>query len=226
MNTLYCVYVYFFSGIVAYVTLLRVFRFIFQRMLNMSSDSGPVSLLTKLNEINSKVYNDLLIPFDKNVLDKGFRGFLVVSVFIMMFLIIFPIILRKVAPDYYSHFAWSLTFVNHLVFLCVFIAGALATGSESNICIDILSKVLENKQMFEILDKVKRVNNYVCLAGVLWLTKSGLDFFIPFMDDKKILFLGIKESYMYAIMPIGFALLAYKFLLLILKSYFSKPEKA
>jgi len=142
---------------------------------------------------------------------------LVTSIIFIFLFSLCGIILRWFQVSY----EWLDPLTRHLVFFSAFFAGVLTTGKCKHIAIDLLSKSLEKHQ--NILKNVQRIIFIVSFATLLWLSRAGYDFFLSEKEFGKIDFLGIHSSFWTLIIPIGFILMAYRFLCLFLKT-FTKDE--
>ncbi len=90
-----------------------------------------------------------------------------------------------------------------------FIGASLATRQEKHIKIDVLSQVTSQRLVPVIRIIVDMVTIFVCIV----LAKAGWDFVAYEIEAKNILFNDIPSWIFQIIIPIGFGLIAFRFLL-------------
>lgn len=153
-----------------------------------------------------------------SLLDLGIEKFakaaLVVSIFLMLFLSLLGIVMRWNSMT----FLWIDPLIRFLVFLSAFLGGVLATGRQSHIGIDLLSKILEKRGHRAPL-YLGRLVSMVCTLGLVWLVYASWQFTKVELEYGKEAFLGIHNGVMVGIIPFGFALCAYRFFYLFLHSF-------
>lgn len=156
-------------------------------------------------------------------IDKGVEKFsswgLVVCVLVMLFLSTTVIIMRWFGVT----FLWFDPFIRHVVFISTFLGGVIATGRGTHIGIDILGKYLESKNMNNAQAWIERLIAVVSTGTLAWLIKASWDFMLSEMKYGKATFFGIHSGYLTAIIPIGFALIAYRFFYIFIASFGSQP---
>jgi TRAP-type C4-dicarboxylate transport system permease small subunit len=144
---------------------------------------------------------------------------LVSGVFLMLALALTTIILRW----FNMSLLWLDPFVRHLVFIVTFLGGIIATGRGSHIGIDILSKSLEVNNSTQAILYLKRFVSIVSVLSLSWLTHASWKFMQVELEFGRDVFLGIHSGFLVGIIPVGFALIAYRFFFVFLNS-FAKTE--
>ena len=119
---------------------------------------------------------------------------------------------------------WGDIFLRHLVLWVGFIGASLATRDEKHINIDALSRLAPEKSVPYIRFLVESFTIVVCIV----LAKAAWNFVAYEMEDNSILF-NVGETAMPAwifqlIIPVGFGLIAFRFLLKILGRIFGVPQ--
>ncbi len=108
---------------------------------------------------------------------------------------------------------WADPFLRYAVLWLAFIGASLATREDRHINIDVLTRLLSPK-----LKKLSFVvTNLFALVVCVILLKASIDFIkieIEFPND---IFLGIKNWQVEMVIPIGFALMSFRFFVRILK---------
>lgn len=155
------------------------------------------------------------------LLDKFCLGFLCLSLAVMVLLTILNILLRLKSMTFF----WIDPLNRHLVFFSAFLGGALATGRGTHISIDMISKIIEAKGWHKASVYIQRLIALVSFLATFWLIFAGLDFFKMEQDFGKELFWGIHSSYFVFIIPLGFSLIAFRFFVLVLKSFTSQKRE-
>jgi len=139
----------------------------------------------------------------------------VVAVLLMLSLTVFNIVLRW----FNTSVLWIDPFVRHLVFLSAFLGGALATGENNHIRIDILSKLFESIEKPNLKKWIDRMVVLVTLITTLFLTKAGYDFSLVELEFGKSVFLGIHSGALVSIIPFGMGLISFRFTLNLLLTF-------
>lgn len=148
--------------------------------------------------------------------DKATVGLLVVAVLTMLFFSVLTIVLRWFGTG----LMWVEPFVRHLVFMSTFLGGILATGRGSHIGIDISTKFLEAKGFHHIVKQAQRIIYLASFSTMVWLSYASLAFVRQELEFGKVSFMGITSGQLVTMIPIGFALIALRFLLKLLMSFF------
>ncbi len=148
-------------------------------------------------------------------IEKATLWVLVVSVLGMLSVTVLSIVLRW----FNITFHWMEPFVRHLVFLSTFLGGVLATGRGTHIGIDILGKYLEQADNEKLLKSINFIINFVTFFVCIWLVKASYEFFKVEMQYGKPVFWGISSGYLVGITPLGFGIIAFRFLVRSIKSF-------
>lgn len=149
----------------------------------------------------------LFVTFD-DILERFSRYGLVASLFMILGLSVFAIVLRWLG----SSLMWIEPLVRHLVFLSAFLGGSLATSKNVHIKVDILTKLLERSHSKIIHWIHKNLIALFCLVVCIVLTKSGWDFYLVEKEFGAPGFLHIHSAYLVGIIPFGMGLIALRFL--------------
>lgn len=159
----------------------------------------------------------LLIKLD-HLIEKICSASLVVSILTILLFSTLSIVFRWL----HVNLMWIEPFVRHLVFLSTFLGGVVATGRGTHIAIDLVSKVLELKNLHAYQIWINRVIYLFSAFALLWLFKSGYDFTRVEFEFAKEEFLGISSGVLVAIIPFGMGLISFRFFLMFIKT-FSAP---
>jgi TRAP-type C4-dicarboxylate transport system permease small subunit len=130
------------------------------------------------------------------------------SLFLILVFSLLPIFLRHFNLNY----PWFDSFVRHLVFLCCFLGGALATGRGTNISIDILARYFQAREMKMAINWLGFLVSSASFLTVCWFINSGLEFSKMEFQYPTEEFLGIHSGYLASIIPFGFTIIAFRFL--------------
>lgn len=155
------------------------------------------------------LYIDLAIEKMSSIL-------LVVSLALILILSLQGIVLRWFDVS----FAQVSPFIRHLVFLSTFLGGVIATGRKNHIGIDILTKILESKDVKNISINIGRVINLVSCSTLIWLIFAAVSFVQMEAEYGKVEFFGIHSKFLVAIIPFGLSLICYRFFFLFIDSFF------
>ena len=102
--------------------------------------------------------------------------------------------------------------LRHLVLWVGFIGASLATRSERHINIDVFSRFLKGRA--KLVGKII-VNLFSALIAYL-LTSASVSFVLMEREFKTVLFGSVESWYFQVIIPIGFAIITFRFLVLAL----------
>lgn len=160
-----------------------------------------------------------VIQFLDKCLDRLSSYALVTGVFLMLTLAVLTIFFRWMDTS----FSWMEPAVRHLVFICTFLGGVVATGRGSHISIDILERFLENRHHEKAKIWLKRFILIVAAAVMVWLVKASWSFTLIELEYGKNAFLGIHSGYLVGIIPVGFTLIGVRFFLVLLLSLGQVP---
>lgn len=152
--------------------------------------------------------------FDHYV-EKVIEWFLVATLLSVMVFSVLTIVLRW----FQINLQWVEPLTRHLVFLSAFLGGAVATKKGNHIGIDILGKYLEAKQWHGLLKNIQR---YIALVGfvtLIILTKASYDFMLVEKAFGGEAFFGLHSGDLVMIIPLGFLLIAYRFIYMFFISF-------
>lgn len=141
------------------------------------------------------------------IVEKLATWSLVVGVFTMLLFSVLAIVLRW----FDTTFHWIEPFVRHLVFLCTFLGGVLATGRGTHIGIDIIGKYLESMKKDNALVWIKGIVTLTSFCTLVWMIQASYGFLLVELKYGKPVFWGIESGFLVGIIPFGFALIAYRF---------------
>jgi len=142
----------------------------------------------------------------EQILSKIELAFLVISLIVMVILSFLQVVLRNI---FSSGLLWADTFLRYLVVWVGFIGASIATAEERHISIEALTKFIPNK--FKVLSSF--ITHLVAAITCYFLLKATLQFIeIGLPADVK-LFNSIPIIYFFSIVPIGFLLMLFHFLI-------------
>ena len=148
---------------------------------------------------------------------------LVTVLSIMVILAFLQVILRNLFAE---GILWGDTFLRHLVLWVGFIGASLATREKKHINIDLFTRFARGKFKTYIIAMINLFAAIVC-----WFLTSAAWTFV--MDEKSfgtILFNDIPAWYFQIIIPVGFLLMTFRFLVIFLEnlmeSFTSKSSRA
>ncbi len=134
------------------------------------------------------------------------NSLVVIIVTILVFMSFFQVVLRNFFD---AGLLWGDIFLRHLVLWVGFVGASLATRQERHISIDALSRLLSEKT----LPFVRIIVDLFSVAVCLVLARAGYIFVMYEYEAKSILFNDIPAWIFQLIIPIGFGLMAFRFLL-------------
>jgi TRAP-type C4-dicarboxylate transport system permease small subunit len=170
--------------------------------------------------LSEKIMIKLLKLID-DILDKSCYYLLIACVFIMLFISVLTIVLRWFGVTY----LWFDPLARHLVFFCAFLGGSLAVRKDNHIRIDLTAKILETKGLFKLERAFYYLTNAVCTFGSIWLAKASYDFLLSEIEYGKVVFLGIHSSVLVGSIPVGFAIISYRFFFRVINKAFIEEVK-
>lgn len=156
-----------------------------------------------------------MIKYTDSFLEKFSYFAIVLCVGLMLILTISNIVMRW----FNLSALWIDPFVRHLVFLSAFLGGVLATGADKHIRIDLIGRAFEKYERKTILLWINRINYLMAMLATFLMAKAGLDFAKVELQYGKVAFLGIHSGFLTAIIPIGFSLIFFRFLLKIFLTF-------
>ena len=150
-----------------------------------------------------------------NIIEKICGYSLVISILAILIFSSLTIVLRW----FQINLMWIDPLVRHLVFLSTFLGGVIATGRGTHIGIDLVSKIVEVKGWKKTQVNINRIIFLSSALSMIWLFKSGLDFARVEFEFAKIEFFGISSGYLVSIIPVGMALIAYRFFAMFIETF-------
>lgn len=130
----------------------------------------------------------------------------VLIVTIMVLMAFFQVMLRNL---FSTGILWGDIFLRHLVLWVGFIGASLATREEKHINIDILTRLTSPKTQQYLRIFTDLVTMGVCIV----LAKAGYTFLTYEIEAGTVLFENIPSWIFQMIIPIGFALIAFRYFL-------------
>lgn len=155
------------------------------------------------------------LKFIDDIIEKITLFTLTLSIFLMLGFSLATIVLRF----FNLNFPWFESFVRHLVLLSAFLGGVVATGKGTHIGIDVIGHYLESKNLLKQKLYLMRLIQIASLGTVCWLAKASFDFMKVEMEFGTPEFLGLSSGNLVSIIPIGFSLIALRFLIKFLVSF-------
>jgi C4-dicarboxylate transporter DctQ subunit len=140
-------------------------------------------------------------------LEKVESIFLVIILSVMVILAFLQVVLRNLFDQ---GILWADIFLRHLVLWVGFIGASLATKEEKHIAIDLFTRFLSKRGK----NIAQMITNLFAFIICLILAKAGWTFVQYEKAEGMILFNNIQTWYFQVIIPIGFLLMAFRFLLL------------
>jgi TRAP-type C4-dicarboxylate transport system permease small subunit len=140
-------------------------------------------------------------------------SFLVLFLTIMVLMAFLQVVLRNL---FSSGFLWADTFLRYLVLWVGFLGAAVSTQEERHINIDALTRFFSPylKNILSI------ITNGIAAVTCFYMLKASLDFIRIGLPSDLTLFENIPIIYFIIIIPIGFGLMAFHFLIrVVLKTY-------
>ena len=159
----------------------------------------------------------ILARIDKFIESLAKSG-LVVCIALMLGLTLINIVLRWFGNTW----LWVDPTVRHMVFVCAFLGGTLATGTKNHIRIDLVSRYLEARRSHTAHKIIETIVAVVCFVTVVWLVISGIDLAKVEFEFGKAHFLNIHSGFLVSIIPVGLSLIAYRFFFSIIANIVNK----
>lgn len=164
---------------------------------------------------------NLVTRIDKSLLHIE-NTLIVMIVSIMVIMAFMQVLLRNL---FSTGILWGDIFLRHLVLWVGFIGASLATRQQKHISIDVLNRITSRK----ILPYIQIVVDFVTLIVCFVLANAGYRFLAFEIDFGTILFNDVPAWIFQLIIPLGFDLIALRFLLRIidkLLAVFQRPHRA
>ena len=153
------------------------------------------------------IFFRILRAIDSGI-DRASAFGLIVSVALMLVLSLTTIVLRWVGEAW----LWIDPFTRHLVFLCAFLGGVLATGKGTHIGIDLVSRILEARGSEAALRWLRALIALASTVVCYFLFQAGLDLAKVELEMGRPSFLGIHTGVLVSIIPFGMSLIGFRFL--------------
>ncbi len=146
--------------------------------------------------------------------DQSARAVLLMSLVGMLGLSVIGIVLRWTG----SSLMWIDPVVRHLVIVAAFGGGILAVGKKSHIRIDVLAKPMEFAplKIRKLVEGLLSLATAIVTAGLAW---SAWLFYLSEKEYGSAGLLGLHSSSLVIIFPIGWGLLALRWLLVLTDSW-------
>ena len=138
------------------------------------------------------------------VIAKIETGFLVIIVLIMVLFSFTQVLLRLFFDE---GIMWADIFLRHLVLWVGFIGASLATRDNKHINIDLLNRYLKGKSIPLVAIVINSFAMYISFL----LAQAGWRFVMDEKEYATMLFGNVPAWYFQIIIPIGFALMAFRF---------------
>jgi TRAP-type C4-dicarboxylate transport system permease small subunit len=138
------------------------------------------------------------------------RGETIVLVSVLGIMVIFAFLQVVLRNIFHEGFLWGDILLRHLVLWVGFLGASLATREQKHINIDIFSRFMSDKGKIVVRLLTNLFSVFICylLADASW----------TFVQDEKmvgsIIFADIPAWYFQTIIPLGFFLMAFRFLVL------------
>jgi len=145
-------------------------------------------------------------------------GLIILILGVMVLLSFLQVIMRNFFD---TGILWGDIFLRHLVLWVGFVGASLATREEKHINIDLLTRLIPQRTVpfAKILIDVTSV--IVCLV----LAKAGWEFVSMEIEANTTVFLNVPSWYFEIIIPVGFALIALRFIFKIIEQIISMISK-
>jgi TRAP-type C4-dicarboxylate transport system permease small subunit len=153
-----------------------------------------------------------------NFLKRIEESLLISMVILMVVLAFLQVVLRNV---FSLGIIWADLFLRHLVLWVGLMGAVLVTRERRHIKIDILTKIIPEKAK----PPLNLFTDIVSLFVTILLTKASYTFVMSEKIGGSILFLNVPTWTMELMIPIGFALMAFHFLLGIVETLFGIAKK-
>lgn len=121
--------------------------------------------------------------------------------------------------------SWIISFQGHLVLLSVFLGGILAIGEREHFGVQSLLDFFKAQGFQKIYKALMIAMLLASLFGSLFLFSASYDFFKMESEFGKNSLWGIHSRFLVMMIPIGFALISFRFWVLILHRMFSEERK-
>lgn len=154
------------------------------------------------------------------IIEKFCEVMLLIIILLMLTLTLLNISLRL----FNTTILWIEPLVRHLVLVCTFLGGAIATGRRNHIGIDILGKILENKSYPQVKWAISLIITGASLVAIVWLTKAAVDLTAMEFQFGSNSFFNLHSGYLVSIIPSGFILIGYRFFFIFIDTILTVPK--
>ena len=159
-----------------------------------------------------------LETINKNI-EKIESALLVLIVSVMVLLAFTQVVLRNLFDQ---GILWGDIFLRHLVLWVGFIGASLATRQEKHITIDLFGRMVSGR----LKSVVQVLTNLFSAVVCLLLARAGWNFVMEERVAGTIIFNNIPAWYFQIIIPLGFLMMTFRFLILSLKYFIYLVKKA
>lgn len=143
-------------------------------------------------------------------IDKGLLSVENILIILLLSVMVIMAFLQVILRNLFSMgILWADIFLRHLVLWVGFIGASMATREVKHINIDILTRLLSKAKQPYVKILVDIVSAAVCFV----LAKAGYKFVMSEIEANTILFNNIPAWIFQLIIPIGFALIGFRFIL-------------
>jgi C4-dicarboxylate transporter, DctQ subunit len=137
-----------------------------------------------------------------------------VLIFVIMGIMVLLSFLQVLLRNFFdTGLLWADIFLRHLVLWVGFIGASLATRTEKHINIDLLSRIVSRRYLIP----VKIVTQLFTITICVILARASYIFLMSEKEAGTIVFQSIPSWYLQSILPVGFLLIGFRFLLKILE---------
>ncbi len=150
-----------------------------------------------------------LITAIDTILNHTETALIVLILTVMVVMAFLQVVLRNL---FSSGILWADIFLRHLVLWVGFIGASIATRENKHINIDVLTRLAPEKARVYIL----MITNVITMGISIVLAIAGYHFLAMEMKFKTILFENVPAWIFELIIPIGFGMIAFRYLLHIL----------
>ena len=159
-----------------------------------------------------KSINDIIDSFSKYMVSLLILG--------MLFFSLFAIVSRWFAVS----FIWIEPLVRHMVFFSTFLGGVLAVSKRSHISIDILTRLIEERISKNALKFLRAIISLITVLILFLVIYSSYQFVKVEVLYGRDVFWGIKSGTLVYSIPVGFFLIAMRFILQIIEDLFFQKD--
>ena len=147
------------------------------------------------------------------IIDKSLAFFENTLIIVLVAVMVLMSFLQVILRNFDAGLLWADIFLRHLVLWVGFIGASLATRDEKHISIDALSRLVPERSLPYVKLVVDAVTLFICVV----LANAGYMFLGYEIEANTILFNDMPAWPFQLIIPLGFALIAFRFFLKILE---------